>query len=324
VVEQNLLAGSFTPTGNGLTAAGFAFIDAALKQSDTEKRVLIDIKHLSTVARNQAYAHIRTRFPGTPLLASHAGVTGMSWKDQPRRVDSLSTNPDFPNSLFARFDQLAIRGFMRNDDNGHLTSLTFNGWSVNLFDEDIIEIIASRGLIGIQFDPRILGVKGTEVERFSKKEYQQGWPNLPVVKHSLIDVKEAYTFDPLPDFIFGGTNNESSLHRWHFCQTIIHIALVITLENQAGNPDLAGIDPWNHICLGTDYDGLITAIKTAPKANTLSNLLNQETVDCLQAMAHFLNTRNGNFGGNPIIVPFDVLSKIQQTNGINFLRTHFI
>lgn len=323
VVEQNLLAGSFTPTGNGLTQAGFNFIDAALRQTATEKRVLIDIKHLSTVARSQAYAHIRQRFPGTPLIASHAGVTGMSWKDQPSRVDSMDEDFNFPKSLFASFDQLAIRGFMYTGNGGRLTSLTFNGWSVNLFDEDIIEIMASGGLIGIQLDPRILGAKGTGVERFSKAEYRQRWHTLPVVKMAVGDVKDAYTFDPLSGDLFSNFTNESSLHRWHFCQTIIHIILVITREKQAGNPRVQTIDPWDHICLGSDYDGLITAIKTAPKADNLGDLLNQKTRDCLQAMAMFLNARNANFGGHPIITPFDVLAKLRQTNGVNFLRTHF-
>jgi microsomal dipeptidase-like Zn-dependent dipeptidase len=321
--EDSLRAGSFTPTGNGLTRFGMEYIHTALTVSDGEKRVLIDVKHMSTVARNQAYEYIKQKFPGTPLIASHVGVNGMSWKDQPRFVDSMTEDPKFPRSLFARFNQLAIRGFMRENHQGHLESLTFNGWSLNLFDEDIIEIMASGGLIGVQFEPRVLGVKGTQVERFSKREYNQNWGQLPVRKRAPGPTKDAYTFDPLT-FISGMIASDNRSHRWYFCQTIMHLVLVVTREKEAGNPDLLGIDPWEHICLGTDYDGLITALSTAPTADRLDNLLNQETIDCLQAMAVHLNNRNNNFGGQPIIVPFDVLSRLKIGNGVNFLRTHFI
>ena len=33
----------------------------------------------------------------------------------------------------------------------------FNPWTINLFDEDILEIVESSGMIGIIMDERVLG-----------------------------------------------------------------------------------------------------------------------------------------------------------------------
>ena len=320
--EDSTQKGSFTPTGNGLTDWGRQFIDIALTESPTQKRTLIDIKHLSTVARSQVYEHLRTHFPNTPIIASHMGVTGTSW--HAARIDHfLPDDVHFPNTKFAVFDELTIRGFMRNDAHGNSIPITFNGWSINLFDEDIIEIVASRGLIGLQLDPRILGAHGTTIERFSKIEFDSEWHNLPNIKQFAGGREEMYSFDTLRDDIFGGNRQDRTEHRWHFCQTIIHIVLVVTLEQQQGNAALAGLNPWNHVCIGSDYDGLISALKTAPTAADIDDLLNQKTVEMLQAMASFLNNLHGNFGGNPIITPFDVLQKLKMANGLAFLNAHF-
>jgi microsomal dipeptidase-like Zn-dependent dipeptidase len=317
--------GRFTPTGNGLTTWGRQFINIALHQSATEKRTLIDIKHLSTVARNQAYIHIKTHFPNTPLIASHVGVTGTSWKVRPLNNDGdvIEERPEFPDVSFVKYDLRTIRGFMRDDFNGNPQPFTFNGWSINLYDEDIIEIMASRGLIGLQLEPRILGVEGTSEERFSKVELTNEWPNLPVIKRFVGDTEQMYSFEPLPH-ISNKPNNTTKLHLWHFCQNIMHIVLVVTLEQQAGNPTLAGVNPWEHICIGSDYDGLITAIKPSPTAADINGLLNQQMIDTLQAMAQFLNKLHNNFGGNPIITPFDIVQKLRIQNGLNFLKQHFV
>lgn len=317
--------GTFTPKGNGLTTWGRQFIDIALHQSATEKRILIDIKHLSAVARSQTYTHIKTQFPGTPIIASHVGVTGTSWKVRPLNNDGdmVEQRPEFPGVSFVRYDMLTIRGFMREDANGNPKPLTFNGWSINLYDEDIIEIMASRGLIGLQLEPKILGVEATPEERFSKVELDNEWPNLPVLKHFGGNTEDLYSFEPLLH-ISHTPNNTTKLHLWHFCQNIMHIVLVVTLEQQAGNPALLGVNPWDHLCVGSDYDGLITAIKPAPTAANLNSLLNQQMIDTLQAMAQFLNNLHNNFGGNPIITPFDIVHRLRIGNGLTFLKKHFV
>jgi microsomal dipeptidase-like Zn-dependent dipeptidase len=68
----------FVPRGKGLSAAGIQLIEAALLYDKEHFPFIIDIKHMSLKSRAEYYELRRKKFPGIPVIASHAGCTGIS------------------------------------------------------------------------------------------------------------------------------------------------------------------------------------------------------------------------------------------------------
>lgn len=110
-------------------------------ESNGSKRILIDVKHMSAASRQDFYKNIirpHNRKPENtlskiPVIASQVGYSG---------IDSLE-------ELIKN-----ARGG-REDDNFQVHG--FKAWSINLCDEDVIEIHHSGGLIGITLDQQMLG-----------------------------------------------------------------------------------------------------------------------------------------------------------------------
>ncbi|GAB2598579.1 hypothetical protein [Spirosoma areae] len=314
--------GSFDPTGNGLSAVGEQFLRIALRENQTEKRILVDVKHLSLAARKQVYALMQRDFPGVPILATHMGVAGTSWEQPP--ISDIRSPADRPRNFIISYNKLG--GFLRrippDATNAGLTRIPFNPWSINLYDEDIVQIMRSGGLIGVSLDRRIIGATvaqvGIEDERFSKADipptWQSGQPN-PV---------SFYPPTPLPHE-FSGNQSLAIQDMWAFCQSVVHIVLITELAkgNPPGDTQVpATLDPWAHVCLGSDYDGLITALKKSPSAEHLPSLFGQEMKKFLAIMVDHLNTHP--IFSNPIQLPDDVIEKLSFSNGVDFLRAHFV
>jgi len=72
----------FKPVGYGIRKLGREVIKIALSKPN---RILIDIKHLSLESRKQYYNILRTEYghENIPIIASHAGVTGVSYNNMP-------------------------------------------------------------------------------------------------------------------------------------------------------------------------------------------------------------------------------------------------
>jgi microsomal dipeptidase-like Zn-dependent dipeptidase len=182
----------------------------------------------------------------------------------------------------------------------------FNPWSINLYNEDIVEILASKGLIAIELDERVIGNKENQVEYLSKNDFPTEWL-------TPTNIQRLY-----PDEVLNTTATEGMLY---FCQHVIHIVLVAAMAKQQGDTRFDTIDVWNHICLGSDFDGLITPLSITKDATALGNLFNDTMRSTLQAMAVMLNNFHPNI--TDIIVPFDVVNKIRWSNGFEFMRINF-
>lgn len=114
-------------------------LDAESKsRTDPGRRVLIDIKHMSTLARKEYYEMIDTHNTANPndlipAFMSHAAVNG---------------KPSFNENGFDPDDT----------DEEHLHSSGFSPWSINLYDDEIIRIHRTHGLMGLMFyEPGIAG-----------------------------------------------------------------------------------------------------------------------------------------------------------------------
>jgi microsomal dipeptidase-like Zn-dependent dipeptidase len=114
-------------------------------------------------------------------------------------------------------------------------SKKFNPWDVFISDEEILIIHKSGGLIGLNIDERIM--MGKEVLDKTKK----------LIKWKMPWIADIIWIEPL-------------------IEEILHIARLIYLQTQ----DETVI--WDNICIGSDYDGMITPIKAYRNAKSFPKL----------------------------------------------------
>lgn len=103
------------------------------------KRILVDIKHMSTRSRQDYYDildayHASQPADLIPVVMSHAAVNGKP------HLQEQDFNPTDMDQEWAK-------------------SNTFNPWSINLYDDEIVRIHQTRGLIGLVFYMPILAGK---------------------------------------------------------------------------------------------------------------------------------------------------------------------
>ncbi len=123
----------------GFTELGWKLLHALLDNSNGQ-RILIDLKHMSVISRNEYYQFLEEKHPDEiiPLIVSHGAVNGLR-----------SNNEMVEDDMFNY-------GKFQPDD-------------INFFDDEILRISRSGGLFGIQFDERRVG---------SDTELKKNGPNL--------------------------------------------------------------------------------------------------------------------------------------------------
>jgi len=175
-----------------ITFLGEMAISLLLERTVDGRRILIDMKHFSPIARKRYYEILdELNFSDVPILASHAAVTG---------IDSGSAEKhEF-----------------------------FNTADINLFNEDILKICTSDGLIGIMME------EGRLVNKSLMKK-----------------IKNNY-----------GSKSPAASKFYAKCvlANILHIV------------QIAGSDGWNHVCLGSDFDGMINSLDSFDSVSTYNDL----------------------------------------------------
>ena len=175
------------------------------------QRILIDIKHLSTKSRVQYYdildAHHKTHpQDNIPILISHGAVNGKA---------SVYSDPD-----------------PHDEQKDWKKSRTFNPWSFGLYNDEIIKIHNSKGLIGLIADQRVLAggkrVKGSKLWIHRRKKR---WVEL-------------------------------------ITDQILHIVRTVSRARGVNSPH----DAWKLITIGSDFDGGINPIDTFDTALKFSDL----------------------------------------------------
>lgn len=241
----------FRPTGRNISKDGIDLIAQCYKNN-----ILIDLKHMSLGARRQLY-DLRN-LPGTfanipPLVCTHAGFTGISMNE-------------IPDYMYG-FDRLrgkkyfhAVHAKPVKFDDGRARPC-FNPISLNLYDEDILAIINSGGMIGLSMDKRILGYEPDESgdkplypleeEYFASAEQNFFIPDGANTQISNMvndincmtweDVKNAG--DVMP--------NAGFQHLRHFMGHLLHL-VNITGANAA--------QALKQVCIGSDFDGIINPV----------------------------------------------------------------
>lgn len=120
-------------------------------------RILIDVKHMSARSRKEYYQEVvlpcLEKGDVIPVIGSHCGYSGIPSLD--KHIERMENEVD---------DYC--------DDSG-----LFNSWNINLCDEDIEIIVKTKGLFGLSFDQRILGI--TDKDKDSKRNgIQLLWENI--------------------------------------------------------------------------------------------------------------------------------------------------
>ena len=151
----NLLLDQREGLNSGFTEKGLKVLrhllalggEGNFKPDEFGRRILIDVKHLNAISRNEYYTDfvlpsLKTDHP-IPVIASHVAYSGVE------KIQDLISGMDEEKdgTISERF--------------GH----KFNNWNINLCDEDVITICKSKGLIGINLDQRVLGIPKEDIKK---------------------------------------------------------------------------------------------------------------------------------------------------------------
>ena len=251
----------FYPTLKGITAWGLEMIGLM-----NSKKILVDIKHMSLKARWEIYTLYNPNGDNKfkqPLICTHAGTTGLSIRD---RVKYLLNQPVDKGLVY---EVTYLKPLSRHFENTY-----HNCSSINLYNEDIENILLSGGIIGLSFDQRILGFADESVipgltvphdlEYISHQEAEFFLGPQPTALPVWPDDTNVWTAEDFEDL------DQSLLietHRRFLVNNIIHILWVANK-----NISLKIQDAAKQICIGTDFDGLINAIDCCKDTTGMSDL----------------------------------------------------
>ncbi|MBL0271948.1 MAG: membrane dipeptidase [Chitinophagaceae bacterium] len=294
----------FYPSGNGISIHGIKLL-----QKMKEKNILVDIKHTSLAARQDLYNH-RIGEMGWPIVCTHAGLTGIKKVDRNKYFFSTSTLTD---------------GFLKVKHYkpvGHLRRTSFNPSSINLYDEDVQQIVFSGGLIGLSLDQRILGIPDEALlspdyteELFEIEIISPGEKDFFRGEHQAgPDEKEVLMSD---DILIEDLQEYYVFHARHFLNQVFHLFKICDNEPLFNKAVMA-----QRICIGSDFDGLINSIDCCSNVTEL-----QAFKDLL--LENFENWEKEFTGKTGIkvssfITPQQLLDNIFYQNGLDFLREWYI
>lgn len=276
----------FKPIGKGISSLGEKVIHKALKL-ENGRRLLIDIKHMSLKARLSYYKMLESdKYKNIPIIISHAGITGVSKDEMP--VYEYKTEDDCVEVLY-------------NEPAGLMGS-KFNPSSINLYDEEIKIIIDSGGIIGINLDERILGTKHQKpkqtAEYFSREEFEDYKQR---IDENLGKYKKLQDKTDEEVRVLLKPHNDLK----HICNNILHIVKI------------KGAEAWKHICIGSDFDGMINAVECCKNSGKFKKL-HRNLVVWLPKMAR--RDKNTDYSINNIE---ERVKDIMFGNAYRFLQDNF-
>ena len=231
---------------------------------------------------------------------------GQRWQNSPNadqfKFDSvLYKQSPVLNEPVGTYDQKAISREVRKDtikiDTNEIKIDTakagwYYPWSINLFDEEIVEINKSDGIIGLLLDPRQLGafmrkyrhIKrnfGNAFEHFKKDIHKDSLSPYGLTLPE-IDQIEYFKAEPLIRNIFyivDIINQEKAAVKLY--QESGGDLNAVHARYPAFTPDTDTLrkEPWDMISIGGDFDGLIDPIDFSPYS--ILHPINESPTDCL-------------------------------------------
>lgn len=297
----------FFPKKRGITPWGKEAILELYRRG-----IIIDTKHMGWFTRRELIALRSANNISLPLICSHAGVTGIGDND---RFSFLCRHKPIEHN-----DVWEIR-FLKKW--GHVNNTAYNMSTLGLYDEDIIHIIASGGMIGISLDQRIIGFPQPDLlntgdtpcdlDYISKQEADVFFAgrNPKNIQPREEDNDEVMSFDDGQNQNGGFTE---TLHAHYFLNQVLHI-----LHVAKNKPPFTVEQAMQCICLGSDLDGLVNALDGCLSAEDLPDF--KQTLQGIMEKKKFW--RGTGFAFGEIDVP-RLLNNIFFDNAERFLRKHFV
>ncbi|MBI1342086.1 MAG: peptidase M19 [Terrimonas sp.] len=122
----------------GFTKLGREVLDILLSPTGG-RRILIDIKHMSAVARKEFFAIRSNKYNDSfPIIISHGVCNGL-----PTLGATVSNYPELGNTFINPQEEARGGDGQYKDHN-----------LINFFDDEILEMVRSGGIIGLQLDER--------------------------------------------------------------------------------------------------------------------------------------------------------------------------
>jgi len=283
---MNKIANQRLGLGQGFTALGREVMKELLSK-ENGKRILIDIKHMSPAGRKEYYRYLqllREQGDFIPIIASHMGVTG--------KYDTL------PNSILHHEMDDKYENYKYHETD--MTARSFNFWDINLSGEDILEIHKSGGLIGLNFDQRILS--SCEII-----------DNLDAHSRSFAQTI-TITNDDGEEIEITPELHNILAYRAVWAQPLLENYLFIVrtvLERAESNKEYA----WNMVCIGSDFDGFINSIDAFCHCEDFQ-ILSYVLTEHLKLRAQY----------DPVLQnkdPHEIVQDFMYKNALRFLDKHF-
>ncbi len=271
------------------------------------RRILIDVKHMSVQSRLDYYMNVvrpmKAQYEDQiPIIKSHTAVSGR--KNMKRSIDNEL-------KLF-------------NDEKDR--SKYFFSGDINLFDDEILEIIQSDGLIGIMIDERrIIGMElppeaGITYKEFSKivKESQK---NISVYfkelhRHKWAEIDDAQLVEIDKEYKKTRTSLNAILLPCYFSVILRQLFHIVEFGG--------GEKAWDHICLGTDYDGVINPLDLYVQAGDMKTLEQDLTGFWDKMLVHHSTELKHIYSAFLFgKKPKHWITKFLFSNGMEFLKKYF-
>ena len=303
--KEKQIGEEFMPKDVGATAirkVGWKVIKKSLKDG-----VLIDLKHTSYRARCEYYEYVKTQAAKgkhIPIIASHMGAAGVAFT---RYRNHLKKSTDFHHGAH----KIVARRYKG------LFDLRFYTIALNLFDEEIRFIVDNQGLIGISLDERILGRKRDKASSDTTLTYEFDYmsPNdMAWCRGEEYDTYRSTVFSTVPSGDFDSDEDRSKDKGiYYLCNNILRFVYA------------GGKEAWKHLCIGSDYDGLIDAINECETADRLPQL-RLDILNPLKESILSVDNPEETFHVDLDNLDADLKQKVDdlfENNGFSFLKKHF-
>ncbi|HVI47641.1 MAG TPA: hypothetical protein VM802_22410 [Chitinophaga sp.] len=305
-------------------------------EHDYNHPIYIDVKHMDLRTRFEYYTFIDSlnkvrrarQLPTIPIIASHIGLSGKrrpvaiatglyplrdsyeelifgrtfykiqaSERDLFWRAYTKALSPQDRALYFGDAVETIPEAFNPFDNTANFNTLGwFYPWGINFCDEEIKYIYESDGIIGLNMDRRILG--------FTMPNYT--WRYKAHLKHVFNDLYRKFRHK-----LSDGT--EISFEDYYraepLLRNIFHVIEVCGRQNATA---------WDHLAIGSDYDGFIQPLQLAPSAESIP-LFHEKMVVFVHIFAEIHNMQRLLHG----LSPEAAMNKFFYTNGRDFVFKYF-
>jgi hypothetical protein len=246
-------------TSNGI---GKKIVNAVVSNSDDGQAIYIDMRHMDIQSRVEYISIVKEynkQGRNIPLIISHTAASGKNLA-QSKILGSCPIVDQYkeltnPNKYYKKFGRC-----LGNDQINTEKTNWFFPWSINLADEEIAEVHTQGGIIGITLEERVLGFN---MYNYNKTHYKRLYDSFRI--KNLINNK--HQFDTLRKL--------EPLMR--------NILYIVENSGYAGK-----LKSWQHIALGSDFDGVVNPIDVCTRASDIPSLY-QGLAKYLPAYSQFLN-----------------------------------